>query len=113
MKKILITMLTLATISNAGFFQEEDKQLHMEVSVPFGAMGALMCKGDRGFNLSGWQAVACGTVLGMIPGIAKEYVDSREGGSGWDNRDLGADAIGAFIGAIGTVTIIEFSSGEW
>ena len=113
MKKILVALLASLTMANAGFFQEEDKQMHMMVSVPFGAMGALVCKGDKAFNLQGWKAIACGTALGMIPGIGKEWADSKSGGSGWDNRDIGADAIGAFIGAIGTVTIWEFNSGSW
>lgn len=113
MKKIILAMLISATMLNAGFFDEKDKQLHMKVSVPFGAMGALVCKGNKGFNLSGWKAIACGTAFGMIPGVYKEYLDSKPGGSGWDNRDLGADAIGAFVGAVSTVTIWQFSSGEW
>lgn len=109
MKKLLLTTLLLATQLNANFFQEKDKQKHIAVSVPFGAVGGLVC---REFDLQGWRAIACGTVLGMIPGVVKEGLDQHNY-SGWDNRDLGADAIGAFIGAFGTVTIIEFNSGSW
>ena len=113
MKKIMLVVMLVSTLSMAGFFQEEDKQLHMQVSVPFGIMGGLVCRGDRGFNLNGWNAVMCGTALGMIPGIGKEWLDSQQDGNRWDNRDLAADAIGAFIGSLGTVTIYRFHSGEW
>ena len=116
MKKILLTLVLATSLSFGGFFQEEDKKQHMIVSVPFGAIGGMICKKNyegRGLALSGWKAVMCGTAIGMIPGIGKEWLDSQSGGSGWDNRDLGADLIGAFIGSLGTVTIWEFSSGNW
>ena len=113
MKKLVTILLATTILANANFFKEEDKQMHMMVSVPFGAMGGLVCRGDRGFNLRGWQAIACGTALGMIPGIAKEWSDSKQEGNRWDNRDLGADFIGAFIGSVGTVTLFRFSSGSW
>lgn len=112
MKKILTILLATMTIASAGFFQEEDKQKHIKYSIPFGVVGGMICKGDRAFNLSGWQAISCGTLIGMIPGLAKEALDQHNY-NGWDNRDLGADFIGAFIGSIGTVTIWEFQSGKW
>lgn len=119
MKTLIMSISIVCLLSinaSAGFFQEEDKQMHMKVSVPFGAVGGLICKKNyqgRGLALSGWKAIACGTIIGMVPGLAKEAVDSRPGGSGWDNRDLAADALGAFIGSVGTVTIWEFNSGDW
>ena len=115
MKKILLTMLLSISIASAGFFKEEDKQLHMMVSVPFGAMGAMICKKDyrgRGLALHGWEAILCGTAFGMIPGLIKEAEDQYVYG-GWSNSDLAADALGAFIGSIGTVTIYKFNSGKW
>jgi len=115
MKKVILAIVMASAMSQAGtsFFKEEDKKLHMGVSYPFGMMGGLICKGDRAFNLSGWAAIACGTAIGMIPGIVKEGLDSRQPGNRWDNRDLAADAIGAFIGSVTTVTIFRFSSGKW
>jgi len=112
----VVATLLLTTTSNAGFFQEEDKQKHMMYSVPFGAVGGMICSKNyrgRGLALTGWEAILCGTAIGMIPGLVKEGMDSRQPGNRWDNRDLAADAIGAFIGAVGTVTIIRFHSGEW
>ena len=97
---------------SAGFFQEDDKQKHMAISVPFGAMGGLICSEKKSWELTRWQVIACGTFLGMIPGLIKEAKDEANYG-GWSNKDLAADAIGSFIGAFGTVTILEFSSGDW
>ena len=112
MKSILVVLI-LSTIANAGLFQEEVKKLHMQVSVTIGGMGDMMCIGEGGgVGLQGWEAILCGTALGMIPGIIKEASDEHNYG-GWDNRDLGADLIGSFIGAVGTVTIWEFNSGDW
>ena len=113
MKRILLTVLISISIANAGFFNEEDKQKHIMYSVPFGAIGGLTCRGDRAFNLRGWQAVVCGTAIGIIPGIVKEWSDSKQEGNRWDNRDMGANLIGAFIGSVGTVTIFRFNSGSW
>jgi VanZ family protein len=112
MKRVLLILLTTLTITNAGFFQEEDKQKHIAYSVPFGMIGGLTCRGDRGFDLRGWEAIACGTAIGMIPGIFKEASDQATYG-GWDNRDLMADAIGAFLGSVGTITLFRFNSGSW
>ena len=109
MKKILLTLLLSMSILHANFFKEEDKQLHIAFSVPLGMLGASMC--NRYFDLNGLPMVLCGTAIGMIPGIAKEALDEHNYG-GWDNRDLGADAIGAFIGSVGTFTIYKFNSGR-
>ena len=70
-----------------NFFQQDDKQMHIGMSVPFGMFG------------------------GMIPGLAKEAYDQRKYG-GWSNADLTADAIGSAVGSLGTVVIYRFSSGD-
>lgn len=108
MKTLLIVLLSISLL-NANFFKEEDKQMHMAFSVPFGMTGASMC--NKYFDLNGLPMVLCGTAIGMIPGIAKEALDEYQYG-GWNNRDLGADAIGSFIGSVGTFTIYKFSSGD-
>lgn len=107
----IILVILLSVFSYGGFFQEDDKHKHMVYSVSFGAIGGLTCAKDS-WGLTKWEAVACGTAIGMIPGIIKEASDQHSYG-GWDNRDLAADAIGAFLGSVGTVTILEFNSGRW
>jgi len=113
MKKMILVLVLLCTTGlQAGFLQEEDKRKHMVVSSYFGAVGGLACRGSKGFNLRGWQAIMCGTAIGIIPGVLKEWEDERAYG-GWDNRDLAADAIGSFVGSLGVVTIYKFNSGKW
>lgn len=110
MRRVLLTFILSVSILSANFFGEDDKKMHIAFSIPFGMLGATICKKE--FELDGTSMVLCGTAIGMIAGISKETYDQYKYG-GWDNRDLGADAIGAFIGSIGTVTIFKFSSGEW
>jgi putative lipoprotein len=45
--------------------------------------------------------------VGFGVGLAKELYDSRKGGTGFDKRDLAADALGAFVGS-GIVLTFEF-----
>lgn len=41
--------------------------------------------------------------IGSVAGVAKEVHDSKPGGSGFDNHDLFATAIGATCGALTSV----------
>lgn len=67
-------------------FDHQDKLKHAGMSFAFGSIA-------KSAGFSDWQAIG----LAMIPGTMKELHDSRKG-SGWSNRDMVANAIGAVIG---------------
>ena len=115
-KKLVMTSIATMVLSQAqaseydNFFQQDDKQMHMGMSVPFGMFGAALCQKEFGL-VDDVQIFLCGMALGMIPGLAKEAYDQRKYG-GWSNADLTADAIGSAVGSFGTVVIYRFSSGD-
>ena len=71
---------------------ESDKVQHFMVSAAAGAI-VVNVKPDWP---SGQQFL-----VAMVPGLAKELVNSREGGSGFSTRDLLADAAGTYAGVQG------------
>lgn len=93
--KYIITLMMLIC-ANAHAYGDNwltpDKPLHAENSAIYGLFASAAVNETGWWN---WKA----TGLCMIPGIAKEYLDhARQNGSGWSNRDLGADAIGCIAG---------------
>jgi len=50
-------------------------------------------------DLKGDSRVLFGTVLGTLPGLFKEVVDSTEEGNRFSGGDLIADILGSFCGA--------------
>lgn len=100
MKKILFAVAILAvTNAHADDWTGRDKAKHAAVSFALGAgAGAIMPDNKT-------EAFA----LAMLPGIAKELSDSRKGGSGWSNKDLIADALGAYVGVqLGSNVALHF-----
>ncbi len=80
-----------------------DKAQHIQVSAVAGAIGSAMFREDKAWS---WSAFA----VGMAPGVAKELYDSRKGGSGWSNKDLAADALGAAFGVtVGQQVVMRVS----
>jgi uncharacterized protein YfiM (DUF2279 family) len=76
---------------SADGFGGEDKLAHFAVSAAAGAATRAYF-GDR---LTDTQAVA----VALIPGTIKEALDaSSKGGSGWSNRDMLANVLGAVAG---------------
>jgi uncharacterized protein YfiM (DUF2279 family) len=81
----------------------QDKTRHAEWSFGYGVIASAVVNESGPWN---WKAAA----LCMVPGVGKEYLDStRQGGSGWSNRDLVADAVGCAAGvAVGQQTFVRF-----
>ncbi|HYF59926.1 MAG TPA: hypothetical protein VEA81_13320 [Burkholderiaceae bacterium] len=73
-----------------------DKAAHAGVSAPIGAYAA----GLAGPDASTAQRVALGTVIGGLPGLAKEFVDMRTPGRDPSARDMVANLAGAALGAL-------------
>lgn len=67
----------------------EDKKTHFAVSLAFGFVGGRAYPDEplKGF------------AVGIAPGVIKEILDSRPGGSGFSMKDLAWDALGAALGS--------------
>ena len=93
MKLLFASVLLVASISTAhAQLIEKDQVQHFMVSA---AAGAIVVNARPDWP-SGQQFL-----VAMVPGLAKELVDSRKGGSGFSTRDLLADAAGAYAGVQG------------
>jgi VanZ family protein len=62
------------------------------VSAPFGALGAYLARDTE-------HPVVYGTLIGTVPGLAKEVFDGTCPTDGFSYKDLTADVIGALLGA--------------
>ena len=69
-----------------------DKLKHFAVSAPFGALGAYLTRDTD-------HPIVYGTLLGTVPGLAKEVIDGTCSTDGFSYKDLAADALGALTGA--------------
>lgn len=97
MKKLLIaTAILIANTAHADEWLGQDKAKHAAVSFALGAGAQMILPEDK---------PVAAFALAMMPGIAKELSDSRKGGSGWSNKDLVADAVGAAMGVYVTRTV--------
>ncbi|RQH07981.1 hypothetical protein [Paraburkholderia dinghuensis] len=69
-----------------------DKLEHFAVSLPFGAFGGWITRDTD-------HPVVYGTMIGTVPGLAKEIYDGTCRGNGFSYKDLFADAVGALTDA--------------
>ena len=101
MKKIFVFILLfflLSFFSAAQLSAQGDKLKHFGVSLLFGAAGESVLHYSTDIN--GGQKVLFGTLLGTVPGLLKEWVDSTREGNRFSGGDLAADFLGSFCGAL-------------
>lgn len=60
--------------------------------MPFGALGAYMTRDTQ-------HPIVYGTLIGTLPGLAKEVIDGTCSTDGFSYKDLAADALGSLTGA--------------
>ena len=114
MKKIILIVLLLCTVSNAdskpSFFQQDDKQAHIAITILLGIIG----NGVAGkLGASPKEAFWYGLGTALVVGISKEVYDMHKTNpTGFDMQDILADSIGGTIGT-GSITLVRFNSGGW
>jgi len=96
-KLFLCVVMMLAGFTCVNSFAVDDKTAHFGLSALFGAGAETVLHYRTDFE--DVERVALGTLLGSIPGLAKEIIDSRQDGNEFSGRDLTADVAGAFSGA--------------
>ncbi|MBN3766484.1 hypothetical protein [Burkholderia sp. Ac-20365] len=79
-----------------------DKLTHFAVSAPFGALGAYLTRDTE-------HPVVYGTLIGTVPGLAKEIFDGTCSTDGFSYKDLAADALGALTGSVLTHWVITYN----
>ena len=101
MKKIIIFVMIgfiYFCISPKYLSAKNDKLKHFGVSMLFGAAGESCLHYST--KMVGSKRVIFGTVLGTLPGLLKELIDSTEEGNRFSSGDLAADILGSFSGAL-------------
>ncbi len=92
---IVVTLLGLPCANAPAF---DDKAAHFGISALFGAGAETLLHYRTDFTDT--PRVTLATIMGSLPGLAKEIVDSQEDGNEFSGRDLSADIAGAFSGAL-------------
>jgi putative lipoprotein len=72
-----------------------DKALHLGLSAPFGMIGASVASREAGTV----ERVAVGTLIGSLPGLAKELADTQRPGATPSMKDMTYNLLGAALGA--------------
>jgi putative lipoprotein len=79
-----------------------DKLEHFGVSVPFGAIGSYLSKDTE-------HPIIYGSMIGLVPGLAKEVFDGTCESNGFSYKDLTFDLLGSITGAVlGNVAITYY-----
>lgn len=101
MKKVIVFVIIgfiCFCVSPKDLSAKKDKLKHFGVSILFGAAGESCLHYST--KMDGSKRVIFGTMLGTLPGLLKELIDSTEEGNRFSGGDLAADILGSFSGAL-------------
>ena len=104
MKKLLIVIL-FTSFLNATFLTEVDKQKHFAVSAVIGFTSSNIA---YHYRYTETESFWIGVAVAMSIGVGKELYDSRNGGTGFDMEDIGADVMGAVLGSLPVFVIYKW-----
>ena len=106
MKKfILILLLLTSSLFSESFFQEADKQKHMQGTAVVSLIASNMAV-DVGYTVN--QSFWIGVVSALAVGLGKELLDSQSDGNSFSGEDMVANGIGGVAGALPVFVIYEF-----
>lgn len=91
---VLIILLLMPATS----FAASTDGLHLGLSAVFGAASETVLHYKTDINDAG--RITLGTVLGSLPGLAKEISDGTEEDNHFSGRQMAIDVAGAFVGAV-------------
>ena len=78
-------------------FADDNQGLHFGISVIFGAAGESYVHYKTQSGTA--ERIMYGTVLGSLPGFAKELIDSSKKDNHFSGSDMAANVAGAFVGS--------------
>ena len=79
-------------------FAQTDTELHMEYTAAISSGSGLVCQ--RVFGLGKVGSFACGVGAGVLVGVGKEVLDSRQPNNFFSGHDIKNDIIGSLVGAM-------------
>jgi len=77
---------------------DDNQGLHFGISVIFGAAGESYVHYKTQSGTA--ERIMYGTVLGSLPGFAKELIDSSKKDNHFSGSDMAANVAGAFVGSV-------------
>ncbi len=90
--------LIILLLMPATSFAASTDGLHFGLSTVFGAASESVLHYKTDINDAG--RITLGTVIGSLPGLAKEVSDSTEDNDYFSGRQMAIDVAGAFVGAV-------------
>ena len=97
-RPLLSGLMMISFIACSSSYAVDDRTAHFGLSALFGAGAETVLHYNT--DLKDVGRVAAGTVLGTLPGLAKEIADSQKSDNEFSQSDLVADVAGAFTGAL-------------
>jgi hypothetical protein len=95
LKIVAITILLFIPVSS---FADDDFALHFGLSTVFGAAGESYLHYKT--NLGTAERIVYGTIIGSVPGFAKELGDSTLGDNSFNGEQMAANVLGALVGSV-------------
>ncbi len=94
----LFLVFAFMLILPANSLAETDKALHFGLSAVFGAAGESVLHHKTQMGTA--ERIVYGTIIGSLPGLAKEIIDSGRTDNHFSGGDMAANIAGALIGAV-------------
>ena len=91
-------LLCIIFFSSAAY-ATNDKTLHFGVSSIAGYLAETVIHSSSVVENSSTKRVVYGTLLGTVPGLVKEVLDSNEANNNFSGGDMVANVVGAFTGS--------------
>ena len=91
---LVASVLGLSIFSSSLFAEDSNSGKHFAYSAIFGYASETFIH-DRYKTLNDYEKVGYSTIIGTLPGLAKELSDTK-----FDNEDLAFDIAGAFAGSL-------------
>ncbi|MFB0565427.1 MAG: hypothetical protein ACETWK_07085 [Candidatus Aminicenantaceae bacterium] len=93
-----ILIIFSLSLSGINVFAASDELKHFGISSVFGIVSESCLHYKTDFNTT--ERVFLGTMLGSVPGLVKEFIDSTKKDNYFSERDLAFDIAGSFFGAL-------------
>ena len=99
MKKVIFLLLFAQLLFSDSMDFANDKKKHLGISFLLGSVTGMYMEHNYQDN-SYTQNLLIGTSLAMVPGVIKEYSDSRQSDNYASSGDLAYDLLGSLTGTI-------------
>lgn len=93
----VVTLISVLLVPVCSF-GDDNTALHAGLSAVFGAAGESVLHYRT--ELGPGERIILGTIIGSLPGLAKELADSGEENNHFSSSDMAANVAGAFLGAV-------------